>query len=58
MIEPALHELGLSEDLVTGEAVVLELRPASFATRSLAFALDLSVLGGIAFVVTLALPLI
>ena len=58
VIEPALHELGLSEDLVTGEAVVLELRPASFATRSLAFALDLSVLGGIAFVATLALPLI
>src|SRR4051812_617605 len=30
-----LAELGLSDDLVTGEAVVLELRPASFATRAL-----------------------
>jgi len=33
--------LRLPEGLVTGEAVVLELRPASFATRALASALDL-----------------
>jgi uncharacterized RDD family membrane protein YckC len=38
-----LDELGLSADLITGEAVVLELRPASFATRALALALDLIV---------------
>jgi len=38
-----LSELGLPPDLVTGEAVVLELRPASFATRALAALLDLIV---------------
>jgi uncharacterized RDD family membrane protein YckC len=37
--------LNLPEGLVTGEAVVLELRPASFATRALALLLDLLVLG-------------
>jgi len=41
---PALEDLGLSEDLIIGEAVVLDLRPASFATRALCLALDLSVL--------------
>jgi uncharacterized RDD family membrane protein YckC len=40
----ALEELGLSYDLVTGEAVVLELRPASFATRAMALALDILVM--------------
>lgn len=35
-----LEELGLPPELITGEAVVLELRPASFATRGLAMALD------------------
>jgi uncharacterized RDD family membrane protein YckC len=40
----ALAELGMDEDLVTGEAVVLDLRPASFASRSLALALDLVVM--------------
>lgn len=39
----ALEELGLPPELVTGEAVVLELRPASFATRALALALDVAV---------------
>ena len=39
--DPALEDLGLSGDLVTGEAVVLELRPASFATRALSFSIDL-----------------
>jgi uncharacterized RDD family membrane protein YckC len=33
-------DLGITEDLVTGEAVVLDLRPASFVTRGLALALD------------------
>jgi uncharacterized RDD family membrane protein YckC len=36
-------DLGITEDLVTGEAVVLDLRPASFITRALALALDLFV---------------
>jgi uncharacterized RDD family membrane protein YckC len=36
-------DLGISEDLVTGEAVVLDLRPASFVTRALALFLDLVV---------------
>jgi uncharacterized RDD family membrane protein YckC len=44
-----LKELGLPAELVTGEAVVLELRPASFATRGLALLLDLVVLVGIGF---------
>ena len=35
-----LDDLGLSEDLVTGEAVVLDLRTASFIIRGLARALD------------------
>ncbi len=39
-----LAELGLPPELVTGEAVALDLRPASFATRALALALDLVVL--------------
>ncbi|HST86472.1 MAG TPA: RDD family protein [Kineosporiaceae bacterium] len=38
-------DLGITEDLVTGEAVVLDLRPASFITRALALALDLIVTG-------------
>jgi uncharacterized RDD family membrane protein YckC len=37
------ENLGITEDLVTGEAVVLDLRPASFITRALALALDLFV---------------
>jgi|tagenome__1003787_1003787.scaffolds.fasta_scaffold20541229_2 uncharacterized RDD family membrane protein YckC len=36
-------DLGITEDLVTGEAVVLDLRPASFITRALALVLDLVV---------------
>jgi len=35
-----LLDLVLPDELVTGEAVVLDLRPASFATRALAFLLD------------------
>lgn len=38
-----LDDLGITDDLVTGEAVVLDLRPASFITRALALALDLVV---------------
>ena len=40
-----VSHLALPEELVTGEAVVLDLRPASFATRALALMLDLLVLG-------------
>jgi uncharacterized RDD family membrane protein YckC len=36
-------DLGITEDLVTGEAVVLDLRPASFITRAMALTLDLFV---------------
>jgi uncharacterized RDD family membrane protein YckC len=36
-------DLGISEDLITGEAVVLDLHPASFITRALALMLDLVV---------------
>ena len=35
--------LGISDDVVTGEAVVLDLRPASFITRALGLVLDLAV---------------
>jgi uncharacterized RDD family membrane protein YckC len=52
-----LRELGLPEDLVTGEAVVLELRPASFATRALAMALDLAVQFGVYLGLLVALGL-
>jgi uncharacterized RDD family membrane protein YckC len=37
-------ELVMPDDVVTGEAVVLDLRPASFATRVLAYLLDLLVI--------------
>ena len=37
-------ELDLPAELVTGEAVALDLRPASFATRALAVTLDLAIL--------------
>jgi len=43
----ALDELGLPPELVTGEAVALTLRPASFATRGLAFLLDLAIIVGL-----------
>lgn len=42
---PDDEALVLPEDMVTGEAVALDLRPASFATRVLALALDVVVLG-------------
>ena len=43
------------DDLVIGEAVVLDLHPASFATRMGALILDLLVLGAVALVVGLLL---
>src|SRR5919202_4292822 len=57
---PSADRLLLPPQVVTGEAVALELRPASFATRSLALGLDLVVMlaAGIAISVVLgyALP--
>jgi uncharacterized RDD family membrane protein YckC len=47
-----LDDLGITEDLVTGEAVVLDLRPASFITRALAVALDVLVAVIVLFAVT------
>jgi uncharacterized RDD family membrane protein YckC len=44
MSQPPDDRLILPPQVVTGEAVALELRPASFATRALAVALDLVVL--------------
>jgi uncharacterized RDD family membrane protein YckC len=41
---PGWAELELTADVVTGEAVALDLRPASFAIRALALALDLVVI--------------
>jgi uncharacterized RDD family membrane protein YckC len=38
--QPDLDDLGIVEDLVTGEAVVLALRPASFLSRATALILD------------------
>jgi len=52
-----LAELGLADDLVTGEAVVLDLRPASFATRALAVALDILVQVVVWFALLLGLGL-
>ncbi len=49
MDDIGLEELGLSDDLVIGEAVVLDLRAASFATRALACALDVLVIFILAF---------
>lgn len=41
MSQPELDDdLGITEDLVTGEAVVLDLRPASFLSRALALIID------------------
>ncbi|HEX2810620.1 MAG TPA: RDD family protein [Kineosporiaceae bacterium] len=58
-IEPitGLDELGLPADLVTGEAVVLDLRPASFATRALALVLDLIIQAAVLFAAILLLAL-
>jgi uncharacterized RDD family membrane protein YckC len=50
-----LRPLALPAEVVTGEAVALELRPASFATRALALALDLVVLALVGLAVGFAL---
>jgi uncharacterized RDD family membrane protein YckC len=50
--------LALPPEVVTGEAVALELRPASFATRALAQALDLVVMATVGFGVGYALSLL
>ncbi len=57
MTQPSADRLILPPQVVTGEAVALELRPASFATRCLALVLDLLVLqvAGVAVVVLLGL---
>src|SRR5690349_3337671 len=52
---PDPGRLDLPAEIVTGEAVALDLRPASFATRALAILLDLVVMAGVAIVVLLAL---
>jgi uncharacterized RDD family membrane protein YckC len=52
---PAAGRLDLPPEIVTGEAVALDLRPASFATRALAILLDLVVMVAVAIVVLLAL---
>lgn len=44
----------MSDEILTGEGVLLDARPASFATRTLAALLDLVVLG---VVITIAVPL-
>ncbi len=53
-----LPALDLPAELVTGEAVVLELRPASFATRALALALDLVLQTALALVLLFGLTLL
>src|SRR3954469_23553642 len=50
--------LALPAEVVTGEAVALELRPASFATRALALTLDLAVMAVVAVGVGWALTLL
>jgi uncharacterized RDD family membrane protein YckC len=50
--------LTLPPEVVTGEAVALELRPASFATRALAQALDLLVMAAVGLGVGIALSLL
>jgi uncharacterized RDD family membrane protein YckC len=47
----------LPPQVVTGEAVALELRPASFATRTLAVALDLVVMLAVGIIVSIVLGL-
>src|SRR4051794_14240378 len=57
MAEPS-SRLALPAEVVTGEAVALELRPASFATRALALTLDLAVMAVVAVGVGWALTLL
>src|SRR3954468_22927684 len=55
MSQPAADRLILPPQVVTGEAVALELRPASFATRALAVALDLALMLAVGIVVAVVL---
>jgi uncharacterized RDD family membrane protein YckC len=57
MSQPPVDRLVLPPQVVTGEAVALELRPASFATRALALALDLILMLAIGIGVTIVLGL-
>lgn len=50
-----VDDLLLPEALVTGEAVVLDLRPASFASRALAYLLDLVIIVVLAIVLLIVL---
>jgi uncharacterized RDD family membrane protein YckC len=56
--QPEPDDLGITEDLVTGEAVVLDLRPASFLTRGLALGIDYLVIATASFVLFYALAVI
>jgi uncharacterized RDD family membrane protein YckC len=53
-----LDDLGITEDLVTGEAVVLDLRPASFLTRTMAIILDAVILIAIYVGVSIGLSVV
>jgi uncharacterized RDD family membrane protein YckC len=57
MSQPPADRLILPPQVVTGEAVALELRPASFATRALAVALDLVLMLGAGIIVGIVLGL-
>jgi uncharacterized RDD family membrane protein YckC len=57
MSQPPDDRLILPPQVVTGEAVALELRPASFATRALAVALDLAVMLAVGIIVSIVLGL-
>jgi len=56
--QPDLDDLGIVEDLVTGEAVVLALRPASFLSRATALILDWLVVVVAFFVMIWALSVV
>ena len=58
MSQPEPDDLGITEDLVTGEAVVLDLRPASFVTRGLALILDYLVIVAALFAMFWALSVV
>jgi uncharacterized RDD family membrane protein YckC len=57
MSQPPDDRVVLPPQVVTGEAVALELRPASFATRALAVALDLVVMLAVGIIVSIVLGL-
>jgi uncharacterized RDD family membrane protein YckC len=57
-VSESWSRLTLPPEVVTGEAVALELRPASFATRALALTLDLVVLAAVGLTVGWLLTLL